>query len=261
MQAIDLCDEVEVSLGGRGVRVSCDHPGVPAGPLNIAHRAAAAFLAASRRPPGVRIRITKRIPPGAGLGGGSSNAAAVLRALAALTGDTAAGRRLPALARRLGADVPFFLFGDTAVAAGIGERLTPAEIAFPLWLAVVYPGVSVSTAWAYGRLDALRSARRRRRAPAWTRRRFAGLEDLVRFLHNDLEEVAMGAYPVIGSAREALLAAGARGALMTGSGSAVFGLFPGEEEARAAARRIRRTGRPRGWRVFVARGLGPHAGA
>ena len=270
MQLVDLSDEVEVSLGGRGpteIEVFCHSTKwaslVPQGEGNLAYRAAQGFTSASGLRQGVRISIRKMIPVGAGLGGGSSNAAAVLLALQSLSRKKMSKKSLILLARRIGADVPFFLFGHPAWASGIGDILTRVKIPFPLWFVLVYPGFSISTRWAYEQLD----ARRASRGPALSKakgltkkirniritkeKEFKDLEELVGILHNDLEEVSLGAYPEIVKAKQDLLTEGARGDLMTGSGSTVFGLFLDESSARIASQKI--TGK--GWEVYCVRGI------
>lgn len=251
MQMIDLCDEIEVSMKGSGVEVFCDSSDVPDGEGNLAFRAAQAFLEATGQRRGVKVAIKKRIPVGAGLGGGSSNAAVVLLALKRLIKVKASRRLLFQLARGLGADVPFFLFGHCALSRGIGDKLEKARIPYPLWFVLVYPGISVSTRWAYEQLDILRALTHPRIETTIKKTSFRCLEELVRFLHNDFEEVIIGAYPEIDVARKELIANGAKGVLMSGSGPTVFGLFEDEKGAKAASKKVKR----KGWKVFCARGI------
>lgn len=254
MQLIDLCDVIEVRMKGSGVEVFCDSNDVPDGEGNLAFRAAQAFLAATGLRRGVKVSIKKRIPVGAGLGGGSSNAAVVLLALQRLCKVKASRKLLFQLARGLGADIPFFLFSHCALSRGIGDKLEKARIPFPLWFVLVYPGTSISTRWAYEQLDILRASgalTHPRLNTTMKKKSFKCLEELVSFLHNDFEEVSIRAYPEIDVARKELIANGAKGVLMSGSGPTVFGLFEDEKSAKTASKRVKR----KEWTVFCARGI------
>ncbi len=236
MQRIDLCDEITITLADTpGVRVSCGREGVPDGPENIAWRAATALLNLSGREAGIDIAITKNIPVAAGLGGGSSDAATVLLGVNELLGLGLATERLMEIGLTLGADVPFFVFGENALAEGVGEILTAIEAVPPLWLVIVNPNIPVSTAWVYQSLR-LTGERNGDTIPRF----FEDVADVCAVLANDLEPVTIGKYPVIGEIKERLIAEGAAGALMSGSGPTVFGLFEVEDEARRAARSIAR---------------------
>lgn len=248
MQRISLCDEITVTLTDvPGIRVACGREGVPDGPENIAWRAADALLEIAGRPSGIEIVITKNIPVAAGLGGGSSDAATVLLGVNELLGLGLSTERLMAIGVKLGADVPFFVFGKTALAEGIGEILTPIEAVPPLWMVIVNPNIPVSTAWVY---QSLRLTER------WNSdnipRFFKDVVDVCAILSNDLEAVTIGKYPVIGEIKTMLLALGASGALMSGSGPTVFGLFSSEEGAQNAAQSI---GGSSGWFVAVVRAV------
>ncbi len=231
MQRIDLCDEVRISLIDRpGIRVNCGSAAVPDGPHNIAWRAADAILRGAGQKIGIDIVIVKNIPVAAGLGGGSSDAAAVLVGVNKLLGLGLSTEELMAIGVTIGADVPFFIFGKTALAEGIGERLTAIKAIPSLWLTLVNPNIHVSTAWAYQNLH-LTSNRDAAIIPCF----YEKVADLCAIFANDLEPVVMGRFPVIREIKERLLAAGAAGALMSGSGSTVFGAFIDEAHARRAA--------------------------
>ena len=248
MQRIDLCDEITITLSDTpGIRVSCGSEGVPDGQENIAWRAANALLVLSRRDVGVDIAITKNIPVAAGLGGGSSDAATVLLGVDELLGLGLGIERLMEIGVTLGADVPFFVFGKTALAEGIGEVLTAIEAVPPLWLVIVNPNIPVSTAWVYQSLR-LTGGRNDDNIPRF----FKDVADICAVLANDLESVTIVRYPVIGEIKERLVVAGAAGALMSGSGPTVFGLFESEEGARRAARSIAETS---DWFVTAVRAL------
>ena len=154
MQRVDLSDEITIELTGlNDLTVSCGSQGVPDGPGNIAWKAARAMLDLAGSGQGAVITIDKHIPVAAGLGGGSSDAATVLTGMNELLGLGLSRQRLMEIGVTLGADVPFFIFGETALAEGIGDRLIPMPSMPPAWIVLVNPGVHVSTAWVYRSLQ------------------------------------------------------------------------------------------------------------
>ena len=240
MQRVDLCDELEIALTETpGIRVVCGSAGVPDGPGNIAWRAADALLQLSGKTIGIDISITKKIPVGAGLGGGSSDAASVLMGVNELLELGLSDQRLMEIGVKLGADVPFFIFKKPALAEGIGNLLTPLDRVPYLWVVLVNPGIHVSTGWVYQNLQLTNKAPAVNIPPS-----YSSLADVCELLSNDLEPVTIGKYPLLNELKEMLLAAGAGGSLMSGSGSTVFGLFADEGVARKAAADI---ARERGW--------------
>ncbi|NMC75644.1 MAG: 4-(cytidine 5'-diphospho)-2-C-methyl-D-erythritol kinase [Geobacteraceae bacterium] len=227
MQRIALHDEIEISLSGPpGIRVSCSREGVPSGPANIAWRAAEAIVSRTSKETGVDIHITKNIPVAAGLGGGSSDAATVMMGLNTLLGLHLPDLELMSMGLELGADVPFFIFGKTALAEGIGERLTEIEGVPHAWLVLVNPNIHVSTAWVYQNLQ-LTKDKVVATLPKFSNR----ISDICSILLNDLEPVTIGRYPVIGEIKEMLREKGAAGVLMSGSGPTVFAVFENENDA------------------------------
>lgn len=235
MQPVGPCDELSMELGGKGIRLGCTDPELPTDQGNLAYRAALLFQEETGRPEGVEIRLWKRIPVGAGLGGGSSDAAGVLRGLNDLLGRPVAQDELLRWAARLGADVPFFLLGETALARGIGERLEPFRLEVPLYYVVWFPGWSVSTRWAYQNLDlGLTSGSKKITIPQLIER----FEDVIVLLHNDLESVTASHHPWVERAKARLGDAGAEGTLMSGSGPTVFGLFRQKEAAKRAVKEL-----------------------
>lgn len=244
MQRVALFDRIRIDLSPEpGVRVFCPRLPLASGEENIAAKAAGKILELTGRAGGVEIHVDKEIPVAAGLGGGSSDAATVLMALNELLGAGLSREELMALGLQLGADVPFFIFESTAWATGIGEKLEPAPTLHDVWYLLVNPGFSVSTAQVYGKIQ-LTSARDVARLP-----RFSGtLDDVIGGLHNDLEQVTLRDYPVVAEIRRRMLDLGAEGALMSGSGPTVFGVFREREVARQAARTFESES---GWKVFV----------
>ncbi len=235
--------EVRVDRAVRGELRLCCHPtgSAPGGGDNLAIRAAQLFAERTGWQPGIHLTLRKAIPVGAGLGGGSSDAAAVLRGLNALADEPVARSQLAAWALELGADVPFFLEGRAAWMRGIGERLEPATPTLPPRqpLVVVFPGTGLRTADVYACYD--RSLTSDRVAT-----RIGGLSShqgsLRTWLKNDLEAAAFQLLPALSALKRQLCALGARGVLMTGSGSAVFGIWSRHNEARAAAAVLRGRG-------------------
>lgn len=256
MQKVGLFDLLEVQRGGEGVRLHCVGADLPENADNLVHRAASLFLetVAQRRGRtlgGVKISLTKNIPIAAGLGGGSSDAAAALKALNSLfeTGLTAG--ELAAMGLELGADVPFFL-ADTpaALAVGIGEILTPVAPLSGCFVLLVNPGFSVSTRWVYQTFALTKEEKttifknfRESADPAVRLGLSVTVKGLPAALENDLETVTITRYPEIGRIKEELLAHGAVAALMSGSGPTVFALFSDQQAAETCrvlfARRFR----------------------
>lgn len=246
--AIDLADRVVLEAIPTGIELVCDAPGVPTGPENLAWRAAELIRQAGRTERGVRIRLAKRIPAGAGLGGGSADAAAVLGGLPRLWGLRLGPVTLARLGTRLGMDVPFFLGEGPALATGRGERLRAAPRGPEVTLVVVYPELSLATREVYGGLRPAHftdGTRVRALAAALPR----GATALAAAVWNGLEAPVLGRWPGLGEVKAALREAGALAAVMSGSGSSVIGIAP----SRAAGGRIRARLAGRPWRTWVTR--------
>jgi 4-diphosphocytidyl-2-C-methyl-D-erythritol kinase len=241
MQMVGLYDEVTVSTGEQGVSVTCDSHAVPSGEQNIAWKAATEMLRISGKGVGLSIEIKKNIPVAAGLGGGSGNAAAVLAALNRLLGIGLDRDRLAEIGARIGMDVPFFFFGPTALARGRGEILTELAPVPHIPVLLVNPGFETSTAWVYKNLN-LRLTKK----GDCNKIARLNLRNIALGLHNDLEKVTSAVYPVINRIKNALLDQGAVGALMSGSGPTVFGIFETDDACRAAAGSLS----PEGWKCY-----------
>ena len=235
MQRIDLCDEMEISLSGSELLISSQGEDIPTGEENIAYRAARRLLDEFNFNTGIRIFIKKKIPVAAGLAGGSSNAATRMMGLNRLLKLGLSKERLIEIGKELGADVPFFIFEKPALATGIGEILQEIELPSPLWVVLVNPGISVSTAWAYKKLNM---------GLTWKRNNISMLQPILpvshlyNLLHNDLETVTIKRYPEIQEIKDELHMNGAVGELMSGSGSTVFGIFPDRNYAEKACLRM-----------------------
>ncbi|HET7343867.1 MAG TPA: 4-(cytidine 5'-diphospho)-2-C-methyl-D-erythritol kinase [Methylomirabilota bacterium] len=251
MQTVDLSDRLVLEEAD-GLELRTTAPDIPTDERNLAYRAAAALREAGGIEAGARLTLDKRIPAAAGLGGGSSDAAAALLGLNRLWGLRWPAERLDELAVGLGMDVPFFLRGGAALATGRGERLAPLAGA-SLALVLVNPRFGVSTAEMYGRLTSAMytdGARARAVAGALNGR---GMSRLASSLYNGMEAAARAAYPEIGQMQAALMAAGALAAMMSGSGPTVFGVARSREQARQIQRRITR-GSWQCWAVRTLRG-------
>lgn len=257
-QTIDLKDDIMLVERPSGIRLIGDHSGVPDGPGNLAWRAAEELQRRAGVRKGVEIRLDKRIPVGGGLGGGSSDAAAVLLGLDRLWGVGLGPEGLLPLARRLGADVPYFLFGGTALGLGRGDEIYPLLAQVRGHVVVVDPGRPLSTRAVFARVDARLTPRQN----GYTIQRFVArsLRGEVSFggLGNDLEAAALEEAPDLeermSRVRAVLEREGAVLASLTGSGSAFFGLF----ERRGNAARAQRALASEGWKAHLARTLTAH---
>ncbi|HEY3284174.1 MAG TPA: 4-(cytidine 5'-diphospho)-2-C-methyl-D-erythritol kinase [Armatimonadota bacterium] len=240
---IGLADRLVAALGGHGIRLTCADAPLPTDSRNLVYRAAELYLSEAGSDAGVDLRLEKRIPLAAGLGGGSSDAAGALLALNRLHDDRLEFPSLLGLAASLGSDVPFFLVGGCARAGGRGERLTKVALPedAPLWFVLVKPDFGVGTAWAYRNLRLKETGDSRSQAMAELLAA-GSYERVGELLTNDLEGAVLPEHPSLGELKKRLLQAGARGALMSGSGSTVFGLFESEAVARAAEPRLRGVG-------------------
>lgn len=231
LQQIDLKDTITVSLDGhQNLALVCNNPEIPTDDTNLCIRAAKIFMERTGLNAGVTMELDKVIPVGAGLGGGSSNAAVVLMALNCLFDDPLSGAELVELSALLGSDVPFFIQGGTALATGRGEKLIQLDRSFTdRPLLVVYPGVGVSTPWAYSNLNLnLTINRKDRTLASFKDRNFNELEFL-KLAQNDFEEVVFDRFSRFSAIKMALRTAGAVYVSLSGSGSALFGLFESDE--------------------------------
>jgi len=251
---ISLADTVSIETRSSGIEVKCpDHPGLD-GPANLAYQAAKRYLAANPHGTGpwagVSIRIQKEIPVAAGLGGGSTDAATVLEGLQRLSTHPLKKDKLLQIAAGLGADVPFFLNRGPCIARGVGHDLEPVADLPEFWLLLACSPKGLATRKVYENLNyPLTSTRGGARNINSVRS--AGMEGIVSWLHNDLQAVSERLYPAIRSVRMGLLRAGAEGALMSGSGPSVFGLFRSRRRALDGLGRIASEGN---WKYLVVQG-------
>lgn len=235
MQSVSLHDTLVLTLENTEISLVCDQPSLPCDRSNLAYRAAELLRQECGVTMGVHICLTKRIPMAAGLAGGSSDAAAVLRGLNSLWGLALSPCELEGLAARLGSDVPFCLWGGTAMATGRGEILEPLPAFAGYGVVLANPPLQVSTAWVYGNFQ---KQSQPRSTDIKTLRRAIAQKDFLAVagqLFNDLESVTIPAHPEIAVMKEKLAEAGAAGVLMSGSGPTVFALTPDLHSARQLA--------------------------
>jgi 4-diphosphocytidyl-2-C-methyl-D-erythritol kinase len=234
-----LVDQVIVAPAAADeLRLKCAAPGVPGGADNLAWRAADAFAKFAGITPGWNITVRKEIPVAAGLGGGSSDAAAVLRILhGAYPG--LAGTDVMAIAARLGADVPFFLCPRPSVARGIGDALQPIKMTHPLPLLLVFPDFPISTAWSYGCWQPDPSPGILE--PMCSALRFNNIDKVCANLANDLAPAAFAKFPLLRLIRGKLLDLGATAVGMSGSGPTLFACCASLDEAQRLANLLPRS--------------------
>jgi 4-diphosphocytidyl-2-C-methyl-D-erythritol kinase len=239
MQTIGLEDEVSIRPNHRhtDIHLQCDSQSLKADCTNLVYRAAMAVLEQSGRTTGLDIMLTKRIPMGAGLGGGSSDAAATILGLNRLLNLGWSQGEMAAVGEALGSDVPFFFFAPSAIVSGRGEHVHPLQLTGSRAILLVNPGFPIETKWAYQRLSASRSG-----VPALPESLAAVGKDghlswaqISTKSHNDFEAPVFAAYPVLQEIKRQLLKEGAEAALLSGSGATVFGVFSEERRAMQAA--------------------------
>ena len=236
MVPVALFDLIELEANQiQGITISCQGFSVPENEDNLVYRAAQSFFSRTGIKQGVSLNLTKNIPVAAGLGGGSSNAANTLKALNEMWSNPLTFQDLEELAVSLGADVPFFLHSSPCIARGIGEILEHIEKWPRFWYVIVMPPISISTAWVYGNLKLKLTTDEY----IFILRHLAkGMFQIAGILENDLETVTATHFPVINTIKEALVESGAEGALMSGSGPSVFGIFDSEDLALSAKRHL-----------------------
>jgi 4-diphosphocytidyl-2-C-methyl-D-erythritol kinase len=250
-QTIDLHDELEF-YPAEDIRLECPELTDVAPEQNLVWRAAHALAqAASGNRPGARIILRKKIPVGAGLGGGSANAATTLLALCRFWRLETPPAELYRIAASLGCDVPFFLHGGTALGVGRGEETYPLPELSATNLVIIFPGIHVPTAEAYNSLSSLLTSPRSAHNIQGFCGRLRSDSNVAAAVFNDFEASVLPAYSAIREAKAVLRERGATATLLSGSGSSVFGFFFDEESALAASRAISRES----WRVFPAKTL------
>lgn len=262
-ERINLHDTITLSSRpDKRINISCNCRSVPLGSSNLAYRAAHLLQHNVKANKGVDIKIVKNIPVGAGLGGGSSNAASVLIGLNKLWKLNLTQAKLAELAAKIGADVPFFIYNSPfAQGEGRGDRIKPLKglLALRLWHILIVPKIKVSTPFIYKKWDAFKTLKREK--AGLTRPKYNvkmliqalkknSLSQVAEALFNSLEQVSVQLYPQINCIKEKLRSQGAKSILMSGSGPAVFGVVSSRKEAVFLYRQLKRSAL---WRTFVTR--------
>ena len=236
MVPVGLFDHIELEfIRLRRIVLSCQGFSVPNNEENLVYRAASVFFSKTGTPRGISIKLTKNIPVSAGLGGGSSDAAFILKSLNETESNPLKPQALADLAVGLGADVPFFLLNRPCIVRGIGDILAPIEKWPKFWYVIVKPALDVSTAWVYGNLKLKLTKGEYQYIVNWLRK---GHFEIRHILENDLETVTASHFPVIADIKKLLLDVGAEGALMSGSGPSVFGVFKSRDRALIAKKKL-----------------------
>jgi 4-diphosphocytidyl-2-C-methyl-D-erythritol kinase len=234
MQQISIYDELEYTLRQEGITLHCPGTDLPTNEQNLIYRAAQTLFNHTGYRNGVEIVLNKYIPSAAGLGGGSSDAATTLMTLNDLCSLGLSKTELIKLGAKLGADVPFFIFGRSAFATGIGDKLQTLPDLPQINMVLINPTFPLSTKTVYENLNlALTKKKNNYSIP-----RFYALGDVIRELHNDLEAVSLKMHPELNDLKQILMKEGALGALMSGSGPTLFGIFADEKSAKEAREAI-----------------------
>ncbi|HDP99205.1 MAG TPA: 4-(cytidine 5'-diphospho)-2-C-methyl-D-erythritol kinase [bacterium] len=234
-QELDLCDEIRLAKSTTPmIKISSNVAQLPTGAENICYRAIESVQSLTGETAGVDIYINKRIPLGAGLGGGSSNAAAVLKGYCELYQLKIAPDTLIQVASKLGADVPFFLEGGAALATGIGDKLEPIHLPSDYYCVLAYPNIEISTKWAYKNINfSLTKTKKIIKLPSIALNQIDFFE-IREFVENDFEGIVFKRHPGIAALKKILYQQGAFFASLSGSGSTMYGLFTSEQIAKQA---------------------------
>lgn len=234
MQSVGVFDELTLEKTAEGITLTADSEELPTDESNLVCKAARLMQETFHIPGGVRFHLKKRIPIAAGMAGGSTDAAAAMKGMNTLFQLGIPTEELMKLSVAVGADVPYCILGGTALAEGIGEKLTPLPSPPSCPLLIVKPDIGVSTKYVYEHLDAADSLRHPDIDGMVTALEQGSLQDILDRMGNVLETVTVPAYPVIRDIKKKMLAAGAAGSLMSGSGPTVYGIFTEQEKAQLA---------------------------
>ena len=237
MQQISLHDTVVIEEGGKGVDIECDNKLVPLDHTNLVHKAWEEISKLTGTKAGIRVRIHKRIPVAAGLAGGSSNGAAVLKGLNGMWDLGLSVKDLMDIGGRIGADIPFCILGGTALAGGIGERLTSLKPFRDKHILLANPGIGISSAYAYSRLAIPKD--HKGMEPMLQCIEKDDLKCLAGEMFNVFEGAIIPENPIIGDIKKTMEDNGALGALMSGSGASVFGLYDDLDKLEFTKRKLK----------------------
>lgn len=239
MQSVDLYDDIDVEKCDKGIHINCNKPFIPRDERNIAYKAAKLFMEEFNISSGVKINIKKNIPIAAGMAGGSTDAAAVLRAMREIFNIKVSDEELMKIGVKVGADVPYCIMGGTALCEGIGEILTPIKGFKDKILVVIKPNFGVSTKEVYTSLDLSKIKKHVETDKIINAIENDDLDTVCSNMKNILENVTLNKYNVLKSIKKDLVKAGAKGALMSGSGPTVFAFFEDMLKAQRAFEEFR----------------------
>lgn len=247
---VGIYDTISLTRVREGIILQCGDKDTPEGKDNLVFKAASFLLKEAQVSRGVKIRLKKQIPVASGLGGGSSDAATTLKGINELFSLHYSQEKLKILGAKIGSDVPFFLEDGPAWASGRGEKLFPVKLSPQFWVLLVNPGIKISTAWAYSQF----------KLPGKNKLiKFTNAIDLLQFgeeiLYNEFEKIIIPYFSEVAEIKKILKTLGAWGALMSGSGATVFGIFFSQNEAQKAERKLKENYRERNWKVFLAPAL------
>ena len=239
LQQIDLKDEIEIKLHKEPhIHFSCDSPTIPADSTNLCVRAAYLIQQYTKKGRGAKITLTKRIPAGAGLGGGSSNGAVVLLGLNQLWDAKLSSLELQELASKLGVDVPFFIRGGACLATGKGDSLEKVRLPDKFSVLIVFPQITISTKWAYDQVNLdLTMNKKNITFETFKDINFNNV-DFFKIFKNEFEDIVFLEYPVLAEIKKQLYEVNALYASMSGTGSALYGLFCDDREAFSAQQKF-----------------------
>lgn len=239
MQSIGLCDELTLEKASEGITLTTDHPELSCGEDNLICKAAKLMFDTYHIPGGIKIHLQKNIPIAAGMAGGSTDAAAVMKGISRLFDLEIPLERLMELGLSIGADVPYCILGGTALAEGVGEKLTPLTPAPDFYILIAKPKISVSTKYVYENLDLAGVARHPDIDGMVLSIESGSLQGILDRMGNVLESVTVSAYPVIDTLKRRIRELGAVNSLMSGSGPTVFGIFLSERAAEFACEQLK----------------------
>ncbi len=243
MQSVTLYDRLVLKPFKEGIEILSDEPDIPLGRENLCYKAAELFLKKTKIKQGLQIEIHKTIPRKAGLGGGSADAAATLWGMNKLFGVRVPLIILSKWASLLGADVPFCLRGGTSLVRGKGEILIPLPSLKDGWLVLLDPGIPISTSWVYEKIRGELTKKKLSAKLLATLVEKEGLLEISKFLYNRLEEVVLERFPIMKAVKKEMMQAGAKGTLMTGSGSIIFGMVENKKEGESLRSKLQRRGK------------------
>lgn len=234
MQSISLYDRVIIEEIKSGIEIKCNNPNIPCDEKNIAFKAAKIIMETHNISSGVKITLFKKVPHSAGLAGGSTDAAAVLKGINTIFELGLNNNALAEYGKNIGSDVPFCINGGTMLAEGIGEMLTKLEPLLETYIVLIKPKISVSTAWVYSNLNLSEITERPDTSFLINAIKEKNIESVAKNMKNVLESVTIKEYPIIAQIKQKLIDLGAAGSIMSGSGPSVFGVFLDRKQAEYA---------------------------